>query len=187
MRKTEVPPYVAIYPVPVVLVSCIDRPAGRPNAITIAWCGITASKPPSISVSVRPSRHSHALINSEREFVINIPSCSQLKEVDICGCRSGRDSDKFDLCSFTPAESSHISAPLIKECPVNIECKVRDIVSLGSHDMFIADILSVHHDNGITASGGAIDLKRADPIVFANGEYWSLHKKIGVYGFTERH
>ncbi len=186
MLKVEIPPNEALYPVPVVLVSCFDRFTGRPNAITIAWCGIAASNPPSIYVSIRPSRHSHKLIGLEREFVVNIPQKNILKEVDLCGILSGRDTDKFKICNFTAVQSSRISVPMIGECPVNIECRLKDVIKLGSHDMFIADVVTVHRDGCISNPDGSIDFKKADPIVYNRGEYWSLDKKIGYYGYSSK-
>lgn len=186
MPKLEVPPSEALYPVPVVLVSCIDRNAGRANIITIAWCGIVASNPPLISVSIRPSRHSHALITKEREFVVNIPHADILNETDFCGLRSGRDTDKFEHCKFTSIPASKVAGPMIKECPVNIECKLKSVLKLGSHDMFIAEVVAVHADERIIGPDGTIDYDKAKPFVFTQGEYWDLGKKIGFYGCSSK-
>lgn len=182
MPKLEIPPNETLYPVPVVLVSCLDREASRANVITIAWCGIVASNPPLISVSIRPSRHSHKLMIAEREFVINIPTKDILKETDFCGMRSGKDTDKIKHCNFTSIQASKISSPMIKECPVNIECKLKDVLKLGSHDMFIGEVVAVHADLDILNQDGKIDYSKARPFVFNQGEYWDLGKKIGYYG-----
>ncbi len=184
MPKKEVQPSGAIYPVPVVLVSSLDRDANRGNIITLAWCGIVSSLPPTISVSIRPSRYSHKLITAEREFVINIPAKDILRKVDLCGMVSGSDSDKADRCGFTMINASRISSPMIKDCPVNLECRVKDIIKLGSHDMFIAEVVAVHYDSEILDNAGKIDFKKAKPFVLNHGEYWDLGKMIGNYGFS---
>lgn len=186
MPKSEVPPREVLYPVPVVLVSCLDREFGRANVITIAWCGIVASNPPLISVSIRPSRHSHKLIMAEREFVINIPSRDILKETDLCGALSGKDTDKMKRCGFTPVQASKISSPMIKECPVNIECRLKDVLKLGSHDMFIGEVVAAHIDDAILGKDGKMDYGKARPFVFNQGEYWGLSKRIGYYGCSSK-
>ena len=182
MPKLEQSPSEALYPVPVVLVSCGDRDSA--NIITIAWCGVVCSKPPLLSISIRPSRHSHNIIKSSGDFVINIPTSNLLKETDICGTVSGRDKDKFGLCKFTKADPSIVKSPMIKECPTNIECKVTKILSLGAHDMFIGEVIKVHRDTSILDKEGNPDYSKASPIVFNHGEYWSLGKKIGRYGYS---
>ena len=182
MPKLELPPSEALYPVPVVLVS-----SGSPdnaNIITIAWCGVVCSKPPLVSVSIRPSRHSNGIIRSSGDFVINIPTLKYLKESDICGTVSGRDQDKFKICGFTKSDPSVVSSIMIKECPFNIECKVTNILSLGAHDMFIGEVVKVHRDTSVLDKEGKMDYSRAAPIVYNQGEYWSLGKRIGRYGFS---
>lgn len=186
MSKLELSPCEALYPVPVVMVSCTDHNAGRANIITIAWCGIVASNPPLISISIRPSRYSHGLIMNERNFVINIPSRKILRETDYCGIVSGRDTDKFKACNFTPMPSTKISSPIIQECAVNIECIVKDVLKLGSHDMFIGEVVALRADRDIVDSHGAIDQNKTKPIVFSRGEYWDLDKKIGYYGYSSK-
>lgn len=171
---------------PVVLVSSIDKRTQIPNIITIAWCGVVCSDPALLSVSIRPARHSHRLIKETGDFVINIPTISMLREVDLCGIRSGRDTDKFKTCSFTSAPSSKIISPMIKECPVNIECRVKDIISFGAHDMFIGEVLLLHVDDSILIPKDGIDYAKASPFVFNQGEYWSLGKRIGHYGFSAK-
>jgi len=184
MAKRELPPSEALYPVPVVLVSCKDTEKAG-NIITIAWCGIVCSSPPLISVSIRPSRHSHKLISQSGDFVVNIPSTKIARQADICGTHSGKATDKFKLCSFTAIPSSRVSSPMIEECPVNIECKLKSTIKLGAHDMFIGEVVAVHADESVTAKGGGIDFKKADPFVFNQGEYWDLGKRIGHYGFSK--
>lgn len=186
MPKQAIPPNEALFPVPVVLVSCLDRAKGRGNIITIAWCGVVSSKPPQISVSIRPSRHTHGLITAEREFAVNIPPAALARKTDLCGVRSGRDIDKFKACSFTSVPGTKVAAPLIRECPVNIECVLRQVVGLGSHDAFIGEVVAVHADDTVLAKDGSIDIGKAGPFVYNLGDYWDLGKKIGFYGFSSR-
>ena len=182
MPKITLPPSEALYPVPVVLVSSGNK--DKANIITIARCGVVCSKPPTLSISIRPSRHSHRLIKETGDFVINIPSKNLLEKTDLCGIRSGKDADKFKLCSFTAAPSSRIVSPMIKECPVNIECVLKDTISLGSHDMFIGEVLACHVDTFVLGKSGRIDFDKAKPVVYNQGEYWDLAKRIGTYGFA---
>lgn len=185
MPKLDLALSCALYPVPVVLVSCADKKTKRPNIITIAWCGIVCSAPPCLNISIRASRFSYKIIKNTGDFVINIPTSRALNRVDMCGNRSGGDTDKFGLAEFTDIPSSKISSPMIKECPVNIECKLMNIVKLGSHDMFIGNVLAVHADAEIIGPDGNIDYGKADPLVYNQGEYWNLGKKIGRYGCSQ--
>lgn len=185
MSKLDILPSEALYPVPVVLVSCMDKANQKSNIITIAWCGVVCSAPPALSISIRPSRHSHKLIRSCGDFVVNIPNEKILRQADLCGTRSGKDIDKFKMCSFTAIPSSKILSPMIKECPVNIECVLKDVVKLGAHDMFIGTIVAVHADEDITDGKGNIDYGKAKPFVYNQGEYWNLGKEIGRYGFAK--
>ncbi|MFX1507003.1 MAG: flavin reductase family protein [Promethearchaeota archaeon] len=138
-------PTVAWVPAPVVLVSCANDKVT--NIITIAWTGVVCSKPPLISISIRPSRFSFELIAENGEFVINIPTSNQLEETEFCGRKSGRDINKWTHCSFTPVKATKISVPLIKECPINIECKVvKTITEIGTHTIFIGEVQEVHVD-----------------------------------------
>jgi len=186
LSKLDFSPSEALYPVPVVLVSCLDKNSQNANIITIAWCGIVCSNPPLISVSIRPSRYSYGIIKDTGDFVINIPTTEMVEKADLCGIRSGKEVDKFKLCSFTKIPSSKISSPMIKECPVNIECVLKDIIKLGTHEMFIGEVLSVHADDSVVAKNGGIDYKKAKPFVYNQGEYWELAKKIGHYGFSAK-
>ena len=186
MPKTLLLPREALYPVPVVLVTSLDPATEQANIITIAWCGIVCSEPPQVSISIRPHRHSHGVIAKTKEFVINIPSASHLIETDRCGVRSGKDTDKFTLCGFTKEPASKVKAPLIKECPVNIECALRSTMRLGVHDLFIGEVVAVHADSSIRRGDGSIDFAKAAPIVFNQGEYWNLGKKIGFYGCSTK-
>lgn len=184
MPKIDLPLSPTLYPVPVALVSCGSK--DRANITTIAWCGIVCSDPPQLSVSIRPSRHSHKIIKETGDFVVNIPTEDILKKADLCGVVSGRDKDKFKLCGFTKIASSKVNSPMIEECPVNIECKLKDIVSLGAHDMFIGEVVAVHAEKAMLDANGKIDYKKAKPIVYNQGEYWGLGRKIGHHGFSSK-
>lgn len=184
MPRSELPPSETLYPVPVVLVSCGS--AEKANIITIAWCGVVCSEPPLLSVSIRPSRHSHKLIAKVNDFVVNIPTEKLVKSVDLCGIMSGNDKDKFSLCNFTKIPSKKITSVMIEECPVNIECKLISITKLGTHDMFIGKVVAVQADRNIISPDGSVDYKKAMPIVYNQGEYWGLGEKIGYYGFSSK-
>ncbi len=186
MAKREFPPSEALYPVPVVLVSCLDKTSKKTNIITLAWCGVVSSNPPMIGISIRPSRLSHKLIQKTKDFVVNIPSVKILKEADLCGTLSGRDIDKFKKCSFTSSASSKIASPMITECPVNIECRLKDVIKLGAHDLFIGEVVAVHADDDILKPGGSIDYDLALPFVYTQGEYREVGKKVGFYGFSKK-
>src|SRR3989338_5310643 len=176
MNKTVLKPYEALYPVPVVLVTCVGK-NGKPNIITIAWAGVVCSSPPCVSISVRPSRHSFGLIKQSGEFVVNIPTEKHLRETDYCCTVSGKNADKFKDTKFTPLPAKKVKPPLIKECPVNIECRVKSFTDLGAHHMFIAEVLSVNADEDILTSFGGIDYSKTSPIVYNQGQYWSLNKR----------
>lgn len=183
--KIKKNPYTALFPCPVVLVTCVDSD-GKPNIITLAWAGTVCSEPPMIGLGIRPSRYSHGLIENSREFVVNIPTTKILKETDYCGVTSGRDTDKFSETKLTPEQADKVEAPLIRECPVNIECILKSIVPLGAHDLFLGEIIQVHIDKDILDEKGSIDFKKAAPFVYNVGEYWNLNKKIGTYGYSKR-
>jgi flavin reductase (DIM6/NTAB) family NADH-FMN oxidoreductase RutF len=150
-----------LYPNPIALIS--SEYEGKESIITLAWVGTVCSSPPMVSISIRPSRFSHKLVNSSREFVINIPTSSMIKQIDLCGSKSGKHTDKWSKCNFTKQPSKTVSVPGITECPVNMECKVTQVVSLGSHDMFIAEVTQVHKDPRINEKDGEM-------IVFARGK-----------------
>lgn len=184
MEKKTLPISEALYPVPVVLVSSIDLKKNRPNIITVAWCGVACSDPAQLSISVRPSRYSHGLIKETGDFVVNIPSTDMINKVDSCGIVSGRAIDKFSRFSLTPQVSALVRSPMIAECPVSIECSLQKTIELGAHDMFIGAIRAVHADPYVLGRSDAVDHTRTSPIVYCNGEYWSLGRKIGKYGFS---
>lgn len=169
-------------PVPAVMVSCGSR---KPNIITIAWTGIVNSNPPMTYISVRKERYSHNIIENTGEFVINLCSEELAFATDFCGVRSGRDTDKFKEMKLTPERAEIVRCPMIKESPVNIECRVREIIELGSHDMFIADILKVHVDEQYIARSGRIRLDQASLVAYNHGEYFGLKRQpIGKFGFS---
>ena len=183
--KIKRKPFTALFSCPVVLVTCVDS-NGKPNIITLAWAGTVCSEPPMVGVGIRPSRYSHALISESKEFAVNIPPTKYILETDYCGITSGRDEDKFAKTELTPEKADRITAPLIQECPVNMECKLKDIVSLGAHDLFIGEIVQVHIDQQVLDEKGHIDFNKAGPFTYNQGEYWSLNKKIGTYGFSKQ-
>ena len=169
-------------PVPAVMVSCGSR---KPNIITIAWTGIVNSNLPMTYISVRKERYSHNIIENTGEFVINLCSEELAFATDFCGVRSGRDTDKFKEMKLTPERAEIVRCPMIKESPVNIECRVREIIELGSHDMFIADILKVHVDEQYIDRSGRIRLDQASLVAYNHGEYFGLKRQpIGKFGFS---
>ncbi len=171
-------------PLPAVMVSC--GTIEKPNIITIGWTGILATHPPKTYISVRPTRYSHQLIKESGEFVINLTTEALVKATDFCGVRSGKNTDKFKECGLTAVPCSELSAPMIDEAPVSIECRVSDIVPLGTHDMFIADIVGVNIDQSLIDESGALHLERAKLIAYSHGDYFALGKKLGDFGFSVR-
>ena len=169
-------------PVPPVMVSCGDM--DNSNIITIAWTGILNSNPPKTYISVRPQRHSFEIIKNTREFVINLTPAALVKEADYCGVYTGAKVDKFQKCGFTKGAASTVGCPIIEECPMNLECKVTDIVELGSHHMFIADITAINVDESLLDEKGKLRLDKAKLAAFAHGQYFELGKKIGDFGFS---
>ncbi|OGC06458.1 flavin reductase [candidate division WOR-1 bacterium RIFOXYD2_FULL_36_8] len=176
-------PGTMVYPVPAVLVSCGDRPDNY-NIITIAWTGTICSEPPMTYVSIRPHRHSHGIIKKTGEFVINLTTKELVYVTDLCGVKSGRDINKFKEFHLTPVKGEHVKAPLIKESPVNIECKVTEVKKLGTHDMFIAKVMCIHADKKYIRRDGKFDLRKADPIAYSHGNYYALGKYLGFYGYS---
>ena len=172
-----------LYPLPAVLVSVSDK-EGNDNLITVAWTGTICSDPAMVYISVRPSRHSHKMLMESGEFVINLTTKDIAKATDMCGVKSGRDVDKFEHCHLTKEKAKEVSAPLVKESPVNIECKVVEVKKLGTHDMFIANVLCVHADKKYMDENGRFDLDKARPIVYSHGQYYETGKKLGRFGFS---
>lgn len=180
--KIERKASTALLPTPVVLLSVAGPSEAKPNIITLAWVGTVCSSPPMLSVAIRPSRHSYGLVTAAREFVVNVPRAAQLEEVDLAGVWSGAEHDKFQELGLTATPASHVAAPLIEECPINIECVVRHQLALGAHDLFIAEIVAVQYDEGILDPRGRVLTDEIAPIAYAEGEYWSLGERIGTYG-----
>ena len=173
-----------ISPVPAVMVSC-GRVDGEKNIITIAWTGTICSEPAMCYISVRKERHSYQMIKESGEFVINLTTEALARATDWCCVRSGKDFDKFAYCGLTAECCDHIAAPAIAESPVNIECRVKQIIELGSHDMFIAEVLGVMVDESLLdPERGKLDLSRAKLLGYAHGEYYALGEKLGTFGWT---
>ncbi len=171
-------------PVPPVLVTCGTM--DKPNVLTIAWTGILNTLPPKTYISVRPQRYSYDLIKSSGEFVINLTTAQLVKSADFCGVRSGKDCDKFEMMGLTPERASAVACPMIKQSPVSLECRVTQIIPLGSHDMFIADIVAVNIDEQYVDQAGKLHLDKCGLAAYAHGEYFELGKKIGSFGFSVR-
>jgi flavin reductase (DIM6/NTAB) family NADH-FMN oxidoreductase RutF len=172
-----------LYPLPAVMVSCKDKEA-RPNIITVAWTGTVCSDPAMVSVSIRKERYSYDLIKNSREFVINLVTKEQVKQADYCGVKSGRDVDKFKEMKLTPVNASKVSVPIIGESPVSIECVVKNILPLGSHDMFLAEVVSVAVDKKLMDKNGRFHLNKSGLIVYSHGEYYGLGELIGRFGYS---
>ncbi len=185
MGKQSWKPGNMLYPLPVVLVSAADE-EGNTNVLTVAWAGTVCSDPPMVSVSIRPERYSYRMIKETGEFVINLTTEELAYATDYCGVVSGRDADKFKNMHLTPVKGDVVKAPLIKESPVNIECIVKDIKSLGSHDMFIAQVAAVHVDEKYMDTKNKFHLEDAHPIEYSHGIYMSLGKRIGTFGYSVR-
>ena len=182
--KKSFKPGTMLYPLPVVMVSCGDSPENY-NIITVAWTGILCSDPPMCYISVRKERHSYAIISKNKEFVINLTTEALAKATDWCGVRSGWDYNKFKEMHLTAEPAEVVKAPMIAESPVNIECKVVEIKELGSHDMFMAEIVAVHGDEKyFDPSTGLFQLNQADLITYSHGKYYTLGEKIGKFGFS---
>lgn len=205
MGKHAFKPGNMLYPLPAVMVSCQYPPhsvhespdsitsdpectnpalSGKPNIITVAWAGTVCTNPPMLSISIRPERYSYHMIEKSREFVVNLTTAQLVKATDYCGVCSGRDVDKFDKMHLTPLPSREVSAPGILESPVNIECRVREIIPLGSHTMFLADVVAVTVDDAYLNDSGKFDLNSTGLVTYSHGEYFLLGKKLGSFGYS---
>jgi flavin reductase (DIM6/NTAB) family NADH-FMN oxidoreductase RutF len=173
-----------IAPVPPAMISCGSEEDGSSNIITVAWTGIINTIPPKTYISVRPSRHSYKLIKEHGEFAINLTTTSLVKSADFCGIYTGAKVNKFEKCNLHKEEASEISCPLIAESPLSLECKVTDVIELGSHHMFLADIVAVDVDESLINADGKLCLDRAHLAAFAHGEYFALGEKLGYFGFS---
>ena len=173
-----------IYPLPAVMVSCGDEP-GNYNIITVAWTGTISTNPAMCYISLRPERHSYEIIKKTGDFVINLTTKRLAYAADWCGVKSGRDFNKFKEMHLTPGKTKFVEAPLINESPVNIECRVKDIIHLGSHDMFISEVLGVNAEEAlINKRTGTFEISKAGLISYSHGFYYELGKRIGRFGFS---
>ena len=183
MAKIRWKPGNMVYPLPAVMVSCADK-AGNSNIITIAWTGTVCTNPPMAYISVRPERHSYQMIRETGEFVINLTTQDLAYATDFCGVRSGKDVDKFAEMKLTKEAASVVSAPMIGESPVNIECKVTEVKELGSHHMFLAEVVAVHVDDAYMNENNKFELGKAEPIAYSHGEYYQLGELLGTFGYS---
>ena len=172
-----------LYPVPAVMVSC-QRAGERPNIITVAWAGTVCSSPAMLSISVRPERYSYSILRETGEFVVNLTTRSLVRAADFCGVRSGRDVDKFAQMKLTPVPCSHVGAPMIGESPVNLECRTAQVLELGSHHMFVAEVVGVNVQEDLLDAKGKLHLEKAGLVVYSHGDYCALGDLLGSFGFS---
>ncbi len=184
MSKLTWKPGALLSPVPPALVTC--GTLERPNLFTVAWTGTVNTNPAMTYISVRPQRFSYSLIRESGEFVINLTTQQLVPAADFCGVRSGRDLDKFAACGLTTQAASEVGAPLLAESPLSIECRVRQVLELGSHHMFLADVVAVDVEESLVDSQGGLHLERAGLAAFAHGAYFALGKPLGTFGFSVR-
>lgn len=182
MSKAMWKPGTFLYPLPVVMVSSGDME--KSNIITVAWTGILNTNPAMVYISVRPERHSYNMIKETGEFVINLTNEQLAYATDWCGVKSGRDVDKFKEMNLTKEKANFVKCPMIKEAPVSVECKVREIKELGSHHMFVADVLAINADEKYIDENGAFDISKCNLISYLNGHYYSTGNKIGKFGYS---
>lgn len=182
MPKILWKPGTMIYPLPPVMVSCGTLES--PNIITVAWTGIINSDPAMTYISLKPQRFSHGIVEKQQEFVINLTSEDLIRAADLCGVKSGRDIDKFAATKLTPIKCEHVGAPMIQESPVSLECRVVEIVKLGSHDMFLSQILGVYIDSDLMNERGLFQLEKSGVAAFCHGHYYALGRKLGKFGFS---
>lgn len=185
MEKELWKPGNMLYPLPVVMVSVTDG-VGNDNIITVAWTGTVCSDPPMLSVSIRPERHSYSMIKQTGEFVVNLVTRDLVYATDYCGVKSGREVDKFREMKLTRLPASQVKAPLIGESPVNLECRVSQVIPLGTHDMFLAEIVAVHADRQYMDEKGKFHLEQAEPVVYSHGAYLATGENLGTFGYSVR-
>lgn len=183
MAKQSWKPGNMLYPVPAVMVSS-KREGEKPNIITVAWTGTVCSDPAMLSISVRRERYSYEIISQTKEFVVNLVTKELVYETDYCGVKSGKDVDKFAEMKLTPLKMEHVKAPGIAESPVNLECVVKNIIPLGSHDMFLAEIVGVTVDEKYMNETGRFNLNASELVAYSHGEYYGLGEKLGTFGFS---
>lgn len=182
MSKVTWKPGTFLYPLPAVMVSCGDME--KSNIITVAWTGIINTDPAMVYISVRPSRHSYNMIKESGEFVINLTTKDLAYATDWCGVKTGEKVDKFKEMKLTKEKAKFVKCPMIKESPVSVECRVKEIRELGSHHMFVAEVLAINADEKYIDEKGAFDISKCDLMAYSNGNYYSLGKKIGKFGFS---
>ena len=182
MSKVMWKPGTFLYPIPAVMVSCGTME--KSNIITVAWTGILNTNPAMVYISVRSSRYSHDIIKKQGEFLINLTTKELVKATDWCGVNSGKNHDKFKEMNLHKEKANFVECPMIKESPVSIECKVKEIKELGSHTMFMADVLAINSDEKYIDKNGAFDISKCDLISYNNGGYYSVGKKLGKFGFS---
>ncbi len=185
MAKELWKPGNMLYPLPVVMVSVADK-NGKYNIITIAWAGTVCTNPPMVSISVRPERYSFDILRDSGEFVVNLTSKELVYAADYCGVKSGRDVDKFKELGLTPLPASVVKAPVIGESPVNLECKVTQLIPLGSHTMFLAEVVAVHAEQKYMDEKGKFHLEQAEPVVYSHGAYLLCGRQLGTFGCSVR-
>ena len=183
MGKIHWKPGTVLYPVPVVMVSCGDM-AGQKDIVTVAWTGTDNTAPPMTYISLRPSRYSYDIIKKSGEFAINLVSKKLAFACDYCGVKSGREIDKFQKMHLTAVKGEKISAPIIYQSPVNIECRVKDILPLGTHDMFLAEVVHVSVTDTYLDERGKFHFDKTNPVCYAHGSYYTLSKALGGFGYS---
>jgi len=171
-------------PVPAVMVTCGTMEAS--NIITIAWTGIVCSDPAMLSISVRPQRHSYAMIKEQGEFTVNLTTRDLVQATDLCGVVSGAKQDKFELCHLDKEEGVHVACPGIAQSPIQLECKVKQVLPLGSHDLFLAEIVGVNVEESLLDANGRLQLEKANLIAYSHGSYYALGKMLGTFGYSVR-
>lgn len=181
--KQKWKPTTLLGPIPPVLVTCGTME--KPNVLTAAWTGIVNTKPPMCYISLRPERYSAPIIKQSGTFVINLPTEALVKSVDFCGVRSGRDTDKFASCRLS-AEAGESGVPMLHESPVSLECRVQQIIPLGSHELYLAEITAVHVEESLIDENGKLHIERAKLLAFAHGGYYALGKRLGTFGYSVR-
>lgn len=185
MGKQTWKPGNMLYPLPVVMVTVADS-EGKDNIITVAWAGTVCTNPPMVSISVRPERFSYAMLRQTREFIINLTTEKLAYATDYCGVKSGRDVDKFEKLKLTREKADFVKAPMIAESPVSIECRVVKVEELGSHHLFLAEVVAVHADEKYLDETGKFQWNKTRPLAYSHGEYFGLGKKIGKFGYSVR-
>lgn len=182
MSKVMWKPGTFLYPLPAVMVSCGTMEVS--NIITVAWTGILNTNPATVYISVRPTRHSYDMIKQSGEFVINLTNTKLAYATDWCGVKSGKEVDKFEQMHLTKEKANFVQCPMIKESPVSVECRVKEVKELGTHHMFIAEVLAINAEETYIDETGKFDISKCDLIAYANGNYYALGKKIGKFGFS---